>query len=133
MGMDVYGKAPTSEVGTYWRSNIFGWPSILDAITATGVLDPEVCTAMSFNDGAGPNAEDAIRLADALDKLVDSGQLVAPSGAAEHTRGMGESLMKALTGTGAEVIAPGAGEPFDPDTIRAFAAFSRASGGFEVC
>ena len=33
MGMDVYGKSPTTEVGAYFRKTIWGWHPLWDMCT----------------------------------------------------------------------------------------------------
>ena len=57
MGMDVYGKDPSSECGQYFRANIWSWRPILDQIVATcrDLVDDELLEAMAYNDGAGPD------------------------------------------------------------------------------
>lgn len=143
MGMDVYGNAPKSEVGEYFRASIWTWPGVLNAIASTGVLPDNLVEAMAYNDGRGPNDEQAIALADALDKacegmadehvFVTEGTHYAEVG----TASMGSSLLSQLTAFGAEsgaTVSTGGDDPYQTPVgfIREFAAFSRESGGFAV-
>ena len=51
MGMDVYGKAPTAEVGEYFRRNVWGWRPLWDMCLD---LFPELTEKVEYghsNDG----------------------------------------------------------------------------------
>jgi hypothetical protein len=65
--MSVYGRAPSSPEGRYFRSNNWCWSPILDAIANAEVLPEEMVREMAYNEGAGPDAEDAAKLADAIE------------------------------------------------------------------
>jgi hypothetical protein len=56
MGMDVYGKNPSSEAGKYFRANVWSWRPIHALIVqlCSDLLDAETIQALGFNDGAGP-------------------------------------------------------------------------------
>jgi hypothetical protein len=56
MGMDVYGRQPTSEAGKYFRSNVWSWRPIhlLIIELCADLLDEETLRLMAHNDGAGP-------------------------------------------------------------------------------
>lgn len=143
MGMDVYGKAAKSEQGKYFRSNIWSWPTILDAIAATGVLPAEMVEHMAYNDGAGPDEEQSIALADALDAYLDSviasGSFVSDD--SQYAK-MGTAtiaiemlgMVKGLIKEG-EITSSNPSEATfsaDVEFLREFAAFCRDSGGFSV-
>lgn len=134
MGMDVYGRAPTSDEGEYFRSSIWSWPSIIEAIASVGVLPDEMVSAMCYNDGAGPDAAQAIALADALEAKYQS----LPADGVFITEGE-------LTTTGTAQIAreltavlpmaPGSELPefsVEVEDVLLFAEFARHSGGFDV-
>lgn len=75
MGMDVYGKNPTSEAGKYFRRNVWHWRRLADLVI---VLEPELaskCKYWQSNDGAGLNARDSRTMADRLDKHVADGMV----------------------------------------------------------
>lgn len=132
MGMDVYGKNPTSEAGDYFRANIWSWSPILERIAATGVLPEQMVAEMGYNSGAGPDAVLAGVLADALEAMVrgadDDGIIVAMNEDGKNgTAHVGMEVMRFLTGSTA-----GADFSTDIAHLREFIAFARASGGFEV-
>lgn len=145
MGMDVYGSAPKSEKGEYFRSSIWTWPTILDAIAETGVLPAELVEHMAYNDGAGPDAEQSIALADALDAKLAS---LSPGGtfisedseyAKIGTATVATEMLKILTDSGEySSIKSGSSEDSsaqfaaDVEFIREFSEFCRESGGFAV-
>lgn len=146
MGMDVYGRAPKSEKGEYFRSNIWGWPTILDAIADTGVLPEDMVEHMAYNDGAGPNDEQAIALADALDKKLASmnpeGTFISEDSkyAKVGTATVATELAKMLGEQGNElsrITVSGGGVDeatfsANVEFIRDFSEFCRQSGGFNV-
>lgn len=134
MGMDVYGRAPTSDEGEYFRSSIWTWPTVIEAIASVDVLPGELVSAMCYNDGAGPDAAQAIALADALEAkygdmpadgvFITEGELTH-TGTAE----VGRQLMEVLP------MAPGSEEAefsADVEFVLKFAKFARHSGGFHV-
>lgn len=56
MGMDVYGRAPSSPAGEYFRANVWSWRPIhaLMIELCSDLLDEEALKKMAINDGAGP-------------------------------------------------------------------------------
>lgn len=143
MGMDVYGNAAKSEVGEYFRASIWTWPGILNAIASTGVLPEELVERMAYNDGAGADAEQSIALADALDKAtegMDDEHIFVSEGtryAEVGTASMGAGLLAQLsdyTASEGGSVSTGGDDPYQTPVwkVRAFAAFSRDSGGFSV-
>jgi hypothetical protein len=75
MGMDVYGKNPTDEVGEYFRRNVWGWHPLWDMCLD---LFPELAGKVEHghsNDGDGLNAVDSEALGDALDEAVIDGRI----------------------------------------------------------
>lgn len=134
MGMDVYGKAPTTRVGDYFRSTVWTWPTVIEAIASVEVLPPEMVEQMCYNVGAGPDQEQAIALADALEAKYGS----MPADGVFITEGD-------VTNTGTALIAQAIREQLAPlsdnelpefsadvQFILEFARFSRDSGGFQV-
>jgi hypothetical protein len=73
MGMDVMGKNPTDDAGEYFRNNVWWWHPLWNY--CCDVL-PDVCEKVEeghSNSGDGLDAEDSIRLADALEEAIRSG------------------------------------------------------------
>lgn len=143
MGMDVYGRAPKSEKGEYFRSSIWTWPTILDAIADTGVLPEDLVMEMAFNSGAGPSEAQAIALADALDKklasmnpegtfISEDSQYAKVGTATVATRMLGILTKEAESGTTIKAGDNDATFAANVEFIRGFSEFCRESGGFNV-
>lgn len=141
MGMDVYGRNPKSEQGSYFRSNIWGWPGILDAIAETGVLPDDMVEAMASNIGAGPDEAQSIALADALDaklaSLPSGGTFISEESKFSQmgTASLGRMLNDLLPVMKEQVgFTSVSTDDFstDVDFLREFSEFCRDSGGFEV-
>lgn len=75
MGMDVIGRKPSSKEAEYFRNNVWWWRPLWDYCLQT-VPDPteKVGSAGHYNDGAGLNEEDSLRLAKALRAEIDFGR-----------------------------------------------------------
>lgn len=74
MGMDVFGLAPTSATGEYFRRNVWGWHPLWEYVERN---HPEIAVKVEAghsNDGDGLGAEDAAALADLLREDLRSGQ-----------------------------------------------------------
>jgi hypothetical protein len=130
--MDVYGKNPTSEAGTYFRASVWSWYPILDLIKSTGVLPAEMVEQMGYNDGAGPDAVLAGVLADALEAAVRGADADGVLLSTEDNTERGTAA--AVFGLMAMLSGSTAGADFSTDVahLREFVGFCRASGGFEV-
>ena len=175
MGMDVFGKNPSAEVGKYFRRSAWGWRRLAICIRTLAPAESASCRYWQTNDGDGLNKAKSIRLADRLDELIASGAVAAyvtitdaeiaalPRVACAHCGG---------TGIRTDAVAVAAGQPerivdrasdgehnprhgekgwcngchgwgsnpdFDTfyglevDDVKAFSAFIRASGGFQIC
>jgi DnaJ-class molecular chaperone len=75
MGMDVFGKEPTGEVGEYFRASVWSWHPL-----ATFLYEefPELCVGCRnwhSNDGDGLDAVQSKALAAALTVALESGQV----------------------------------------------------------
>lgn len=128
MGMDIYGKAPSTEEGEYFRANIWSWPPILGLIrTANEMAGMSIDTQdWSYNDGAGlETQEECNKLADAMQLLLDGAE--SPVLVAEHLD-VTHALVKALGGiTGAQPQAEASREH-----AQGFITFLRGCGGFNI-
>ena len=134
MGMDVFGIAPKSEAGKYFRANIWSWRPIHNLIAQTGVLPDEIVYGMSFNDGIGPGDELAVKLADALELVVegmnDENEFILP----QEIDGPVAEMIRAIRTHNPSVFVDD--KPLyttDVAHVREFITFCRESGGFEVC
>jgi hypothetical protein len=76
MGMDVYGNAPTAEVGAYFRRNVWGWRPLADFVTANAPDEAAPCKYWHSNDGTGLDAAQSVALADKLDAMLADGEVV---------------------------------------------------------
>lgn len=161
MGMDVYGKAPSSKEGEYFRNNMWWWRPLADYCCN---IAPDICAPCEHwhsNDGDGLDAAGAAALADALQEALDSGRT-------ERYALQRELDLAALpkepcecceaTGVTTQAVAdkypayqPRVGQPciqcnglgtrdpwpchypFSEENVREFVTFLRACGGFEIC
>jgi hypothetical protein len=156
MGMDVFGKAPTSETGEYFRNNVWWWRPLADICQA---LAPEICAKCTYwqsNDGDGLNGDDAAALAAVLEARLADGtikNLIAerdaylaalPDEVCSLCHGQGKRTdelalangwdkkpCNACEGTG-KVRPSETHYPQDEDNIREFTAFLKACGGFSI-
>lgn len=159
MGMDVYGKAPISETGKYFRANIWSWRPLAEYVELVAPVIASFCEYWDSNDGDGLDAAHSIRLAKLLEAELASGRT------AEYERiYISEQEMlpnvtcKICAGTGTRPPAPaiGAGDPknggmrckgcdglgfvrpngtyysFEAETVARFAKFLKDCGGFEI-
>ena len=76
MGMDVYGKNPKNESGDYFRNNVWYWRPLWDYCCQVGaeVITEELAEHGHYNDGAGLDEEESVKLAEALLDELNSGR-----------------------------------------------------------
>lgn len=156
MGMDVYGKAPTDEVGAYFRNNVWWWRPLWTYIEE---IAPQLTAGVSghYNDGEGLSAGAAAELVAILSGEIESGrtaeyeqerarclaslpdepcEFCQATGTRHDGRRIGRAEddfpCNACHGKG--VTRPWAASyPFSVDNVVAFRDFVAASGGFEIC
>jgi len=105
MGMDVYGKSPSTETGKCFRANVWSWRPLHALIAEIGsdLFDEEMIDLMGSNDGAGLDSqEECDELADRIEDWLET-----------HKDGL--------------VI-----EDKD-EHVKEFVEFLRGCGGFQVC
>lgn len=73
MGMDVYGKNPTNEVGQYFRRNIWGWHPLWGYVEDTHPEIAELVEHAHTNDGDGLTASKSLKLAKLLQEDLANG------------------------------------------------------------
>ena len=142
MGMDVYGLAPRSEVGEYFRNNIWGWPPLWGyVIEVTGeLLTAEQKERGYNNSGVEVNNEQAVAIADELERRIASGEVSRRAAAGEQdasTLGpeppMGAWIRETAERLGVGVsVWPQPRMVFEVANVQNFAAFARDCGGFSV-
>jgi hypothetical protein len=76
MGMDVMGNEPKSEVGKYFRNNVWYWRPLWNYCceVAPDIIGEELADIGHFNDGAGLDAAQAEQLGNRLIAEFVSGQ-----------------------------------------------------------
>ena len=74
MGMDVFGRDPTNNVGKYFRNNVWWWRPLWDycCTVDTDLADKVPLGYSNDGDGLG-TCEDCEELASKLQKSIDSG------------------------------------------------------------
>lgn len=160
MGMDVYGKKPTTEEGKYFRNNVWWWRPLADYVCDVAPEIAAGCKHWHSNDGDGLDAEASIRLADVLDKEIAEGRTLSYEKRDASKKAMMPNVRCDLCeGTGTRMPIPqrGAGDPkngglkcnachgtghvrpwdaeypFSVENVKEFVAFLRGCGGFEIC
>lgn len=156
MGMDVYGRKPTADVGKYFRNNVWWWRPLADLCQQ---LAPDICAQCQHwqsNDGDGLDAEGATALATVLERRLADGSIgkfiaerdawlaALPDGTCDLCHGKGirsdERAVKegwdkkpcnACDGKG--TVRPWETHyPCDAENVAEFAAFLKACGGFNI-
>jgi len=161
MGMDVYGKAPKSERGEYFRNNVWWWRPLWDYVEEVA---PELVANVSghTNDGDGLDAEGAetlskilmIRLSDGSVEAYEKARNVylesLPNDPCDFCNGMGIVQVKEgwpdyvegeITFRDPCNSCQGTKEkphwekhyPFSAENVKEFAEFLAESGGFSIC
>jgi len=125
MGMDVYGRNPTSDAGKYFRANIWSWRPIHQLCEI--VLKREL-PGWAFNDGEGFETQyECNILADGLEAYLrnfpkESISVESPIRVDADGRFLGPDEK-------------GGESPYSTDRehLLEFVAFLRSYGGFEIC
>src|SRR4051794_623272 len=118
MGMDVYGKKPTSEVGAYFRAMIWQWEPLAELVQIIGGDLAAKCAYWYTNDEDGLGAADSRKLAGMIETALKTGEVASYL----------EERKAHLTAFPDEGFA----HALDTEIVRAFAAFLAACGGFEI-
>ena len=133
MGMDVFGVNPKSEAGKYFRANIWSWRPIHELIEKANVLPPHIVEGMAFNDGVGPNEEQALLLAAQMETMLDGMDNDHTFMLTDEIDGPVAELMDSIRRSGATIVTDGPAYQAEVAHVREFITFCRESGGFEVC
>jgi hypothetical protein len=154
MGMDVFGRAPRSEVGKYFGNNIYWWRPLWNYCLDVAPLVAGKVKGGCMNDGDGLAEASALVLADMLAQEIEAGRTAA----FEQERdallaGMADEPCRVCGGTGKRLPPPDVGPgdrpcngcfskgtrrpreryyAFSVDNVKTFVEFLRHSGGFEI-
>lgn len=131
MGYDLYGAKNNS----YFRANIWAWPSIMEFVEKAGVLPPHVIEGMYYNDGQHVSEEQALLLGDRIEEMLDDvdDDMEYISWTDNPMSGMVSQLVGALQASGAKIEPSAPIHSTNAAHVREFVEFCRQSGGFEVC
>lgn len=156
MGMDVFGKDAKSEVGSYFRRNVWGWRPLWQYVEDNHSDIARLVEYPQSNDGDGLDAEASVELARRLrDDLVDGTTTEYVTNRDALIAAMPDIECNICTGTGQRPDGlhgvewkgegcngcggKGTTRPWDAsyylevDDIREFADFLAECGGFSIC
>lgn len=150
MGMDVFGIAPTAEVGEYFGNTCWEWRPLANYLTASFPDETEGCVYWQSNDGDGLTAEQCTALAVALKHALHSGAVAEyeaayrrrlegqPTAPCQFCGGFGRRIWprsirecNACGGSGQEP-ARESYYPFSEENVSEFYAFLTHCGGFKI-
>ena len=80
MGMDIYGKSPSSPKGEYFRNNVWWWRPLADYCLEVSPATTALCSGWHTNDGDGLDEKGCLELAADLRACLLSGMTL------EHER-----------------------------------------------
>ena len=134
MGMDVWGRNPTSPQGRYFRANIWSWRPIQALIIelCSDLFDEQTLARLGINVGAGPSeSQTCCEMANRFSTWLES-----------HTTGHGVDLGLRVTHEGrfvseTELASQPQLETMSPyhvsdEHLKEWVEFLRHCGGFEV-
>lgn len=136
MGMDVFGHKPTTEEGKYFRASIWGWPSIITVMEASGYDVPSV---WSFNDGEGLSTQESCdQLADMMDGYLSEQKLTYAPVCTEFGAKISNKITQKFKDTDITTDIPDKVDPkevklVDNEFVQSFITFLRGCGGFRIC
>jgi hypothetical protein len=116
MGMDVYGKNPTSQQGAYFRNNLWWWRPLARYACEVAPEIAKNCEHWQRNLGDGLNEKDSLALADILQNEIDSGRTAA--WVEQHNKTQEDEEFD---------------YPASVENMQNFVTFLRDCGGFAIC
>lgn len=149
MGFDISGIKPKTEVGIYFRNNLYWWPPLWVYIChyCDDILTPGQAGEGHWNDGVEIQAWQAELIAERLQRLLASGEPrelekewkeaydLVPNIECPVCKGAGlteeELVCHCCNGEGL-VKAEHDLSPFAESNVKAFADFCKDSGGFRI-
>jgi hypothetical protein len=123
MGMDVYGKKPSSKAGEYFRANVWSWRPIH---TLCELVHGGDLPGWGYNDGAGFSTQaECNTLAEKLEHYLDANPREKIAIESEMRVTPKGRLFKGDGGESAYSTSH--------EHVREFIKFLRACGGFKIC
>jgi hypothetical protein len=120
MGMDVYGKAPSSPKGEYFRNNVWWWRPLADYCLEVSPETTASCSGWHTNDGDGLGEKDSLELAADLRACLLSGTtLESERRRTAHLSVLPSESMESWY-------------RFSEDNVREWVEFLESCGGFEI-
>lgn len=153
MGMDVYGKAPTSETGVYFRSNVWWWHPLWEYCESEHPKLVANCPNGHVNEGGGLEAKEAVELGKALLRDLATGRVdeweeqrkkalsqPQPCLCVRNDETPEAEIARTYAKANACSLCNGTGQmmpqselyPFGAEMVQKFADFLVESGGFEI-
>ena len=150
MGMDISGKKPVSETGSYFRNNCWWWRPLWHYCCVVGedLIDEDTREGCSYNDGKGLNAIKAAKLAVILKAKIADGHtktwkkerdlhiesLPDENCGVCNNNNRGYNKKKDCRPCGNSGIKDNweKNYPFEVDNVKEFSNFILDSGGFDV-
>ena len=140
MGYDLYGSEPSTKEGEYFRRNIWYWGPLADLCLSVAPKECRPCKQWHTNDGDGLDADEAIELAEALERGLKDGRVTAyiaalrarpdcdrRGGSADVPREGFQAFVSTLK------EAANFRDDVTEDDVREFVAFLKGCGGFSIC
>ncbi len=134
MGMDVYGRKPSSEAGKYFRANVWSWRPIHALIyeLCSDRLNDETLEGMNYNSGAGPTDQAtctamAERFEMWMEHNIDGHKVDLGMNVARDGRLLSDEEIEGDPGIQFETP-----HRVDDDHLKEWIEFLRHCGGFEV-
>jgi hypothetical protein len=116
MGMEVFGKKPDSEVGEYFRNNVWWWSPLARYCCEVAPEITSHCEYWQRNDGDGLGARYSKQLAKVLREKISSGETAKWKVEYDYLSRNDEYKY-----------------PFSVENVEKFCAFLEHCGGFEIC
>jgi hypothetical protein len=146
MGFDVYGRAPRSKKGEYFRNNVWWWRPLADYVLYRVDIPESDSVEWHSNGGYEVSAESAAKIAERLTGLLKEGEVAAfARERKDHLRNLPVEQCAVCKGKrrhgaidcvhcgGKGRVRPWATNyPFTAKNVADFAAFCRESGGFTI-
>ena len=132
--MDLYSTNPTDPENDYWRSNIFGWSKLWGFVTEISPTAEDLGERMWFNDGYGPDEDQAKAIAADIRTYISShGLPESPSHTPNKLDARNHAFLSLLTGkSGGPTVHFANDDNYVAQSISNFADYCANSGGFEV-
>ena len=128
MGFDVHGISPKSDVGSYFRNNVWWWRPLWHYISQSceDILSEDELNSGSYNDGCKISKIKATKIAERLAELIASGDVKKFE--TEYNKNIAK--LNKTNQDGSDNW--DANYPFSEENVIEFMTFCSESGGFEI-